>query len=133
MAISCANLYLDVASQLGEGVGNTRLANGFVRALNRALSELGVKADKASNFGSIASTDDTISDLNEKYEYIIYAGVMFNLIRMGHRPSDPKLATVVYEDSRKAWNDGKADYIVDLDNVIQSDADNDVIGLGSLE
>lgn len=131
MSISCKSLYDDCAREVGTGIGNDRLASAFVRATNRTLDELAVKLDRSTKYSHVSSTSDTITSISSSYEYIIYSGIIYNLIRMGHRPSDPKLANIAYEDSKQRWEDGWADMIQESDNAKNATSDStDVWGLG---
>jgi hypothetical protein len=129
MSVSVQSLYIDACRELGQGQGNSKLAASFVTAVNRTLDTLSVKSDKATKFPHISSINDSVS-ISVNYEYILYAGVIYFLIRMGHRPSDPNIAKVVYGDSANVWEEAIADYIQDVDNIFQSTDSNDVIGLG---
>ncbi len=129
MSISCKSLYDDACREVGTGVGNDRIAASFVRACNRTLDELSVKQDRVTKYAHIQNTSSIITELNAHYEYIIYSGIIYNLIRSGHRPSDPKIANVVYEDSKRRWEDGIADMIQEDDNA-KNASDTDVWGLG---
>ena len=127
--ISVQSLYQDACRELGQGQGNSKLAASFVSAVNRTLDTLSIKSDKATKFPHIDSIESSVS-ISSNYEYILYAGVIYFLIRMGHRPSDPTIAQVVYTDSVRTWDEAVADYIQDLDNIWQSTDSNSVIGLG---
>ena len=131
--IACQGLYQDVVQELGAGVLNDKSKPKFIRAVNRALDELSLVADKATKLTHITAVDSIITDLDTHYEYILYRGTIFNMIRMGHRPVDPKLAQVIYNDSEKMWALAKADYVVALDNANQATSTNDVWGLGYVD
>lgn len=129
--IDVSSLYQDICQALGNGHSNDRLQAQFPRAFNRALNDLSVSVDHPQ-WPAITGTDSTI-DFPDQYEYVLFAGVQYYLIRMGHAPADPKLATIVYQDSAKQWADGKADYKQNEDNILMADPENDIIGLGSVE
>jgi len=131
MSISCTDLFEDVAQEIGSGIANDRLVASFPRAVNRALDELAVAADLATKYTHVSSTDGTVS-MSASYEYILYAGVIFHLIRMGHRPVDTKMATIIYDDSRVNWDKAKADFVQDADNIRQTTATEDMIAWGAL-
>jgi hypothetical protein len=133
MSISCKSLYDDCAREVGTGIGNDRLAASFVRATNRALDELSLKQDLATKYAHISSTSSLITELSSSYEYILYTGIIYNLIRMGHRPSDPKIANLVYEDSTKRWESGIADMIQEGHNALNAADSTDVWGLGYID
>jgi len=128
--IACQGLFQDVAQELGSGVESDRLKPKFIRAVNRALSELSLEADKSDTLDHITAVDSIITDMDTDYEWILYAGTIYNLVRMGVRPVDPKLARVVYDDSALRWAQAKAAYVVALDNANQATSTNDVWGLG---
>ena len=71
------------------------------------------------------------SEQGINYEYILYSGVLYWLVRQGFTNSDPRVATVQYRDSEDAWKEAKADYKEDLDNIDQSSDSVNMIGLGS--
>lgn len=131
MSISCQSLYGDVCQQLGVGTGNEKLASSFVRACNRALDQMSVKVDLATKHTHITATSSIISTLSNNYEYILYSGVLYWLVRQGFTNSDPRVATVQYRDTEDAWKNALADYKEDLDNIDQATAATDMIGLGS--
>ena len=133
MSISCQSLYEDITQQLGLGTGNTKLANSFVRAVNRALDQMSVSSDLTTKHAHISNQNSTITTLISAYEYMLYAGVYYWLVRMGHSASDPRIASVMYRDSAEAWTNALADYKQDADNLVQADSTQDVIGLGSPE
>lgn len=128
--ISVQGLYDDCAQDLGQGSGSTRFSNAFVRCINRALDDLAVSTDEVK-YTPITSTSDTIN-IDSHYEYIVFAGVKYYLIRSGFKPSDPKIATIVYQDTASAWLSGKADICQDRDNIAQADPTNDIVANGSV-
>lgn len=130
MAINCRELFEQMADAAGPGLGNARFTRDWIMACNRALDELSTAADRATKIAHISSTDTAISVLSEHYEYILEPGIAFHLTRMGHRPSDPKLAAIVYADTRDRWDAAKAEYVMDLDNIAQSDTEANIIALG---
>ena len=128
--ISVQGLYDDCAQDFGLGSGNTRFSNTFIRCVNRALDDLAVSTDE-SKLTPVTSTTDTIN-LDQHYEYIVFAGAKYYLIRSGFRPSDPKIATAVYQDTAAAWLSGKADFSQDRDNIAMSDPTLNIVANGSV-
>ena len=133
--IACQTLYDDVAQELTGGRVNDRLAAAFPRAVNRALDELGAAVNDPDKFTRINSVDATIDDseLDNHYEWILYAGVVYYLIRAGHKPSDPRVAQTIYQDSAARWEDAKGKYWEAVLYARQSDSDNDMVRFGSVE
>lgn len=131
MSISCATLYDDVKREVGRG-DSDELADAFVRAVNRTLSELEHRSDAATAFTRATGTSSSVN-LDENYDYVLYSGVIYNLIRMGHRPGDPKVAGVVYQDSKQRWDEALGNYCMNEDNITQSDEDNDMTRLGTVK
>jgi hypothetical protein len=131
MSIAATALYEDAAAQIGAGVGNDRLTRAFKRAVNRSLDELSIAADLATPLTHIDDVDDVI-DLDDNYEHILYAGVLFHLVRAGHLPGDPRLAKALLEDTRVGWAMARGEYVMAEDNDNQATATNDVWGLGYL-
>ena len=132
MSISITALYADVAQEVGRGIGDERLASSFPRAVNRALDELAVAADLATKFTHISSTSGALSGISENYEYIVYTGTVYWLIRAGYKPSDPNTANLLLQDTTNRWREAKDDYVQDLDNIAQAVDGADVIGLGDV-
>jgi hypothetical protein len=130
MAINCAPLYLDVVAEVGSGVATERLSNAFIRAVNRTLDELAHRSNTAA-WTPVTSTSSTIS-MDADYEYVVYAGVIKNLIRMGFRPSDPKLAVLAYQDSLRNWSDAIGNYIANQTNEASTDSNAHIARLGSV-
>lgn len=130
MAINCQQLYRDVLSTIGVGVGNSTTEQRFTRAVNRSLDELSIAEDRATRYPHISGPSSTISDLDDNYEWILAAGVAFYMTRLGQRPSDPALTQIVYNDTRDEWDRAKGEYVRDLWNIEQSTDSNSIIGLG---
>ena len=132
MGVYLKHLYDDVVAELGQGVGSNRLNSAFPRAVNRALSELENKADTGTDFAVYEDIDSTVTELEAKHEYILYAGIMYWLQRMGYRPGDARIATAVLNDTQRGWQAAKGDYIKDQVADAQDEGDEDIIGLGYL-
>lgn len=132
MALECESLFQGVASQFGRGVGGEKIADGFIRAVNRALDELSLAADLATRHSHIASTGASISTLDEEYGTILYAGIIYWIYRLGHLPADPRTAAVVLKDSKDEWEAAKGEYVTAEDNDNQATSTNDVWGLGDV-
>ena len=131
MAIALSPIFEDVATDIGVGTGSDRLAGSFVRAVNRTVDQMSIKADLASRISHVSSTDGTIN-IDEEYEYIIVSGIFFWLYRTGYKPKDPRIAPVVLKDTQDAWEEALADYVMAEDNEAQSDSTNDNWGFGAL-
>ena len=132
MTVQCASLYEDVVGEVGAGTGSQRLVAAFVRAFNRTLDKLSNAEDRATPHTHVDSQDGSVSTIDDNLEYVLYAGVLFYLNRSGYGPRDPKLAAIVYRDTRDNWVDAIADYMTAIDNAIQADSDADMIALGNL-
>ena len=127
--ISCQAIYNDVVATMGTGTGNLKLNDAFPRAVNRALDELSIASDQPTKFPHVTATSDSVAALDDHYEYILYAGTLYWLIRMGYKPGDPKTARLVYEDTESVWAKGRADFCMDQDNILQSNPQNNVVGI----
>jgi len=132
MAVYLQHVYEDVVDEIGIGTGSKKLNQKFPRATNRALSELENKADTGTDFLFVTKINDTITQLADKHEYIIYSGIMYWLMRMGMRPGDPRIATAVLNDTERAWKAAIGDYIKDKVNDDQAEGDNDIAYLGNV-
>jgi len=132
MAISSKALYQNIARNIGSGAGSDRLAASFCPAINYALSQMSLHKDAASRIALITDAEGTIA-VDAEYEYIVYTGAMFWLIRSGHGPKDPRVAGVVYEDTRRLWFEALNDYIIAEDNEDQSDSTFDIGPLGDVD
>jgi len=110
MAVNLRFLYEDIVAELGQGVGSTKLNAAFPRAVNRALAELENKARTGTDFALYSSIDDTVTELDSKYEYVLYAGIMYWLQRMGYANGDPRIAAAVLSDTERMWRAAVGDY-----------------------
>ena len=133
MSLSTQTLYEDALSEVGGGVGNDKFGRSFVNSVNCALDELGDEADLATRHAHISAVNSTITTLDSNRSYILYAGIIYYLIRKGNAPSDPKVATVVYQDSERAWGRAKANYIAKIINDNQATDSNNVTKFGHLD
>lgn len=130
MAVSCLSMFEDACSELGRGIGEKRVTSAFIRSVNRAQAELAHCCNLPA-FTPVTSTSGSVA-IDEDYEYVIYAGVIFHMIRMGIRPSDPAIAAAIYLDSAGRWTYCKGMYRVNEDNTDMADEDNDIAKFGSL-
>ena len=80
----------------------------------------------------LTAIEDTVTDMDEKHEYILYAGIMFWLQRMGFKPGDPRIATAVINDTAREWKGAIGDYIADKVNDDQATGGLDIIALGDV-
>ena len=117
--ISCQSIYNDLVAAFSTGTGNLKLNDAFPRAVNRALDQLSVVCDLPTKFPHITAISDTVDAMDDHFEYVLYSGTMFWMIRMGYKPGDAKTATLVYNDTREMWEEGQADYKQDRDNKSQ--------------
>jgi len=132
MSISCQQLYTDILSTIGVGTGDDKTIGRFTRAVNRTLDELSISADLATKHAHITGPQSTITTLSDYYEWILAAGVAFYMPRLGQRPSDPNLTTVVYKDTKEEWERAKGDYEANIWNEAQAVSGADIIGLGDV-
>ena len=131
MSINTTALFNDILAEFNQG-NNDRTTRLFVRSVNRSLDELSQVTDKATPLGHIGAVDSNITDMSREQEYIIYEGTRFYMIRGGVAPSDPKLAKIVYDDSRDGWEKAKGDYWTKNLNDCQAVESSSIIGLGYL-
>jgi len=129
MSVYLASIFEDILDELNNGE-NARLNARFPRAVNRALSQLENKADTGVDFAEYPNKTDIVTELAAKHEYILYVGVLYWLMRMGERPGDPRIATVVLNESKENWRDAIGDYTKDVIATAQAAGDQDIIQLG---
>ena len=120
MSVACQTLYNDCARLFGTGTSDARLQADFVRAVNRSLDELSLDADLATKHSHINSIGATVTTLDDEYEFVLATGMEFHMTRMGHRPSDPRLAALVYKDTGDRWVEAKAAYTANEMNEAQA-------------
>jgi hypothetical protein len=130
MSIYLQYLFDDIAEELGQGTGSNRFKAAFPRAVNRSLMELESKANTGVDFAMIESIDDTVEDLDDKYEFVLYAGVAYWLNRMGFRAGDARIASATLSDTNRLWKDAKGDYISGKMQDLMDDGEEDVVNLG---
>lgn len=131
MSLATQPLYQMALREVGGGIANSTFSDAFVNATNFALDELADECDLATRFTHIAAVNSTISNMDDNRGYILYAGIIYYLMRMGQRPSDAKIATIVYNDSNKRWLDGKANYWTKRLNDCQAVSTSDITKLGA--
>lgn len=127
--IDINTLYTSCAQELGNGMSNQRLVAQFPICLNRAINQLLIESDSDS-LPQVTGVTGTLN-IPERYEFVLYSGVVYYLVRAGHSNSDPKIATIQYQDTEKRWKDGIALYTMDLINIDQKDPDNSIIAWGN--
>jgi len=130
MAVYLQTLYEDIVAELGQGSGSLRMSDAFPRACNRALAELESKANTGTDFALIESIEDVVEGLEDKHEYVLYAGAAFWLNRSGFKNGDARIASAAMSDTRQAWKDAKGDYISDKMQADMDDGETDVANLG---
>lgn len=132
MGLATQPLYDMALVEVGGGSGSSRFNAAFINAVNFALDELADELDSSSRFSHISAVNSTISNMDANRGYILYAGVIYYLMRMGQRSSDPKVATLVFNDSKQRWDEGKANYWLKLLNDSQAVDTSDITKLGSV-
>ncbi len=130
MAVYLQHLFDDIVEEIGQGAGSNRLKAAFPRAVNRALSEMERKANTGTDFAYVENIDDTVEDLDQVYEYVLYAGVTFWLNRMGFKAGDARIATATLSDTDKLWKAAKGDYISGKMQDLMDEGENDIANLG---
>ena len=130
MAVNLKFLYDDIVEALGFGTGNAKFNSAFPRATNRALNQLENRADTGTDFTQVNSINESVTQLDAKHEYILYAGIMFWLQRMGHVVGDTRLASAMLRDSTDTWNEAIGAYTKDKINEDQTTGGIDIIGIG---
>ena len=133
MGLATQPLYDMALAEVGGGTGNSRFSTAFINAVNFAIDELADEIDSATRFTHITSVNSTISNIDADRGYIIYAGIIYYLMRLGQRSSDPKIATLILNDSKQRWDDGKGNYWMRRLNDCQAVASSDITKLGSVE
>jgi hypothetical protein len=132
MGLATQPLYDMALAEVGGGSGNSRFSTAFINAVNFAIDELADEIDSATRFAHISSVNSTISGIDADRGYIIYAGIIYYLMRMGQRSSDPKVATLVFNDSKNRWDEGKGNYWMRRLNDCQAVTTSDITKLGSV-
>ena len=122
MSISVRQLYEDISSDLG-GLSSPAHKAKVIRAINSSLSQMSLEIDAETRIALVHDMEDTIA-LDAEYQYIVYTGLFYWLVRMGQRPADPRIAPVVYADTKEAWKAALTDYVV-----AESNAATETMGL----
>jgi len=132
VAVSLKFIYDDIILELGTGISSTKLNSSFPRATNRALSQLEDRADTGTDFPMVTSINDTVTQLSAKHEYVLYAGIMYWLQRMGYANGDPRIAAVILSDTKTLWAEAIGGYIKDKVADDMATGGLDIIGQGYL-
>ena len=112
-----------------EGAGSSRFKDNFVTAVNRTTKKLNREANLASAINAVNVVSTTLI-MDDKYEDVLNLGIIYNLIQLGQRPA--KSLEITARKAREDFEDAIGMVYTDIINDNQEDADNDVIGLGSL-
>jgi len=132
MSISVQGIYDDIAGEMGVGLGSEKLQERVLRAVNRTLAVLSKKTNDTSDLTQVTKIGAFITDVDVDLEFVIWAGVRFFMARSGSRPADPRIAEVVYRDSKAEWEEAIGDYITSVSNDDQADSDdNDIWSWGT--
>lgn len=118
-----------------EGAGSSRFEADFIDAVNRAVGRMNNRADLATRIARITDTDDTVTNLDVKYEYVLSSGVTAFLMIAGQKPArgfEKQLAFMM-----SLFDEGIDEMMTDLRNDQQDsqgtdDDETDIIGLGQL-
>ena len=132
MGLATQPLYDMALIEVGGGSGNSRFSAAFVNAVNFALDEMADELDQATRWSHISAVNSTITNMDSNRGYILYAGIIYYLMRMGQRPTDPKVGTLVFNDAAQRWKDGKANYWLKQLNDCQAVASSSITKLGSV-
>ena len=132
MTIKTQPLFEDLAGEVGSGTANELFARRFPRAVNRALDQLSLAADRATRHTHISGNDSNITSMDSQYEGLLYTGTKFWLVRMGQRPGDPRVAKAVLEDTATLWEEALGAYVMAEDNDEQATDSTSMWGLGYL-
>ena len=133
MAVALQGILDNTALEFGIAASNTKLNSNFITAVNRTLGELAIWSDKAVKFPVVTSVNQSVA-IDATYEYILATGVAYYMMRLGTRPSDPKIAALAYQDTANRWLEAKADYVQDVNNIYQATTDSaSVVALGYMD
>ena len=132
MSVNIQELFDDIAAEIGSGASNKVFTAKFVRAVNRSLDTLSLRANLETRLGHIAQINTTYTELDDEYNYILFTGVRYFLPRMGQRPGDPRVAKAVLEDTDGAWESAIGDFISARSYTLQDTSTNDIAGWGDV-
>jgi len=130
--LQTTNLYAQKQREFGtRGAGLARFDEDFIDAANRAIIQMNRWANLATAVSEIATTEATVTGLDDKYEDVLSDGLSFHLLKMGRRP--PKDAEALVKQFHDDFADGVASMYSDLKNISQdADDENDSIGLADV-
>ena len=109
-----------------------RFAAAVKDAINDAISDLNVRADLEVDISLIDSLSDGEIAIAQKFERMMIAGVRYfmeanGVSQIGSAPA----GGVDVGELQRRWYDAVDGYYTDALHTLQSDADNDVVGLGA--
>ena len=133
--IVLTSLYEQKEGEFGtKGAGLTRFKKDFVTATNRAIYQMNHDADLENAISDVTDTDDTVTNCDVKYEYVLSWGISLHLLYMGRRP--PKGAEALIKQAKEEFEDGIQRMMDNLRNDLQdadtNDDTTDIIGHGAL-
>ena len=116
-----------------QGQGSTRFENDFIDAWNYCAGLINVRADLSSEVNYVTDVESD-TGLDQKFGYVVDAGLTFQLMKMGRRPA--KGSEAIAERAALSWPDIVDDIRQNIVNVAShADTDDDttdIIGLGTL-
>jgi len=130
MSLATQSLYEMAKANVGGGIGDNRFNTAFIMACNNALDELNDEGDLQSRHSHISTVNASITTLGTDDTYILYSGIIFWLVRLGMRPSDPKIANLVFLDTKDMWENAKANKQMRAINDCQATESSSVTRLG---
>lgn len=111
-----------------------RFSDGFIDSCNRAIGEINNKADLDSRISRIDNVNDTVTNLDEKYEHCLTSGIWRWLLLSGQKPNQGFEQQVNHLASM--FEDYIMEMMTDIRNDLQDsdtdDSEYDIIGLGAL-
>jgi len=132
MSVNIQELFDDIAAEIGSGASNKVFTAKFVRAVNRSLDTLSLRANLETRLGHITQINTTYTELDAEYNYILFAGIRYFLPRMGQRPGDPRVAKAILADTSSEWKGAIGDYIAAESYALQDVSTNDIAGWGDV-
>jgi len=127
--ISGQDFLSGLAGQFGTTTRNTEFVSDSLRAVNRAIKDVNIRADLQTQLAGWPNAEAAIP-VDDAYDAILNTGVIFHMVRQGRQYKAVDTRNVpTLKQWQTDWNEAIDEWRQDIVNDLDPDED-DIIGLG---
>lgn len=133
--INLLGLYDEMQRMFGvQGAGLQRFEDDFVSSVNNVVRRINTELEPATAVVEVASKEDDVGNLDDKWTHVLRDGVAMYLVEMGRRVAKGMEARVRDIDDRfqEGLNLYWYNYLRTLQTADTDDETSDIVGLGHL-